>query len=499
MSTIATPGGDFIHIAAQYRLASEDSDHSHSTTVIHSHSNTDIPDNLFAKNLQVSNENSNFDSSLPLGLVVEDVTITEKLDLIDDAFIRVQPAEEENTSVLIGYNPVNMSADQAGVFVYKGSSGSNDVIVMNNKVGIRAPEHTIEGANIVSEWNVATNHDVDVGSITKTPQLRTTHIKLYSDGHTKLKIDAPIHIRDGGLNVSNMNADIYKAKGIDLKKGDIVCRKIYATGTVEGIKLFESDTSRSHQGKDAHFKTITINDGSIYIGLMRRSYDRATHKPVTHILKRQIPAYLVAAGFTLSDIPSPFTVENMTINNWVTLAQGFENDTTIEVDTVFPAATLADWESFIDPISIDLDAAELEIDDHETRIVALEAAGVTIVSGLVDNANVDVLVTDKVLLIKHDEKQGITCTMPATGMIQGQIISIKNMQFGDGSNQGLGGPDYLITVRPAQNQTPAHFIDFGFTSISLNATGDAPGGVNECARLMWESNGNTWIAHNDAY
>ena len=120
-------------------------------------------------------------------------------------------------------------------------------------------------------------------------------------------------------------------------------------------------------------------------------------------------------------------------------------------------------------------------------------------SGLVDNANVDVLVTDKVLLIKHDEKTGITCTMPASGMTQGQIISIKNMQFGDGSNQ----PDMTITVRPAQNQTPAHFIDFGFTSLTLNASSDAPGGalvgVNEACRLMWESNGYTWIALNDAY
>ena len=108
----------------------------------------------------------------------------------------------------------------------------------------------------------------------------------------------------------------------------------------------------------------------MYIGLMRRSYDRATHKPVTHILKRQIPAYLVAEGFALGDIPAPLTVDNMTVNNWVTLAQAFKNDTTIEVDTVFPAATTADWENYIDPISVDLDAAEVEIDDHETRIIA---------------------------------------------------------------------------------------------------------------------------------
>ena len=100
----------------------------------HSHSNAEIPENLFAKNLQVSAENSLFDDALPLGLVVETATVTENLNLIDDAFIRVQPDEEEKTSIMIGYNPSNMSEDQAGIFVYKGSIGQKGVIVLNNKV-----------------------------------------------------------------------------------------------------------------------------------------------------------------------------------------------------------------------------------------------------------------------------------------------------------------------------------------------------------------------------
>ena len=150
---------------------------------------------------------------------------------------------------------------------------------------------------------------------------------------------------------------------------------------------------------------------------------------------------------------------------------------------------------------MDLDAAELEIADHETRITALEAAGVNVVSGLSDNDNIDILATDKIVLMKHDESTGITCTMPASGMTHGQIITIKNSQFGDGSNQGFN--DYKITVRPAQNQTPAHTIDFSFTQLELNCTSDSPGGalsgVNEACRLMWESTQNSWITLNDAY
>ena len=86
-------------------------------------------------------------------------------------------------------------------------------------------------------------------------------------------------------------------------------------------------------------------------------------------------------------------------------------------------------------------------------------------------------------------------------MLHGQIIVIKNYQIGDGSEQS--GNDFLITVRPAQNQTPTHTIDGKFTSLTLNATSDASGALtgtpNEACRLMWESINKTSIALNDAY
>ena len=196
----------------------------------------------------------------------------------------------------------------------------------------------------------------------------------------------------------------------------------------------------------------------------------------------------------------------MTINNWVTLAQDYLKDTSIEVDTVFPTATTTDWEAFIDPISIDLDAAEIEIDALDTRITAIETiSGVVVFDNISDNDDLPIASTDRIVLVRHDEKQGIVCTLPSSGMLHGQIIVIKNYQYGDGSNQDpFSSPpvDFLITVRPAQNQTPAHTIDGKFTSLTLNATSDASGalaGVNEACRLMWESVNKTWIALNDAY
>ena len=183
------------------------------------------------------------------------------------------------------------------------------------------------------------------------------------------------------------------------------------------------------------------------------------------------------------------------------------SDTTIEVDTVFPTANTADWEDYIDPISIDLDAAEVEIDALDTRITALETiSGVVVYDNLSDNDDLPILSTDRIVLVRHSEKQGLVCTLPSSGMLHGQIIVIKNYQIGDGSNQdAFASPpvDYLITVRPAQNQTPAHTIDGKFTNLTLNASHDAGSGalegVNEACRLMWESVNKTWIALNDAY
>ena len=305
--------------------------------------------------------------------MTESATVTEKLDLIDDAFMRVQPSVNvHETAVLVGFDPLTMTENDTGVFVHRGA----DVLTVNHEVGIRAPGHPVEAATFQSEWNMNAQHDVSAGNLVKSPEVRTSRIQKFTDGHTHITVTAPLTLENGGLNASTRDSATISAKGLDMAKGDIICRNIFASGTCEGGTLLETiPEARSHEGKHLHAKSVSTDDGSIYIGLMRRSYDRATHKPVTHILKRQIPAYLVAEGFTLGDIPAPFTVDNMTVNNWVTLAQAFKNDTTVEVDTVFPAATTADWEDYIDPISVDLDAAELEIDDHETRITALESTG----------------------------------------------------------------------------------------------------------------------------
>ena len=455
MSTVTTYEGPVIHLAVNYQPATNHVTH----TDVHTSSDDLGVGTVSAKRIQVSDLGV-FNANLPSGLVVERATVTEEMEVIDDAMITVQPSEDAGTPIVVVGRTGKQPIGDTGVTITR----AHKQIKLNARSGITARALSVITSRVESKSAL-------FSAKCQTTNLFVNEIRpIKGRSHTTFIGD--LHVR-----------------------GKVLTRDLDVTGKATMV--------RKHDGDDGHNKSLTLDDESLYIGLMRRSYDRATQKPVTHILKRQIPAYLVAKGFVAGNIPNPFTVSNMTINNWVTLAQDYLKDTSIEVDTVFPASTTADWENYIDPISIDLDAAELDIVDHETRITAIETiSGVVVYDNLSDNDDLPILSTDRIVLVRHDEKTGIVCTLPSSGMLHGQIIVIKNLQIGDGSNQLLGD-DYLITVRPAQNQTPTHTIDGKFTSLTLNATSDASGALtgtpNEACRLMWESVNKTWIALNDAY
>ena len=453
MSTVTTYEGPVVHLAVNYEPANNHVAH----TDVHTSSEDLGVGTVSAKRIQVSDLGV-FNANLPSGLVVERATVTEEMEVIDDAMITVQPSEDAGTPIVVVGRTGKQPIGDTGVTITR----AHKQIKLNARSGITARALSVITSRVESKSALF--------SAKWTTNLFVNEIRPIK-GRKNTTFIGDLHVR-----------------------GKVLTRDLDVTGKATMV--------RKHDGEDGHKKTLTLDDGSLYIGLMRRSYDRATQKPVTHILKRQIPAYLVAKGFVAGNIPNPFTVSNMTINNWVTLAQDYLKDTSIEVDTVFPTSTTADWENYIDPISIDLDAAEVDIADHETRITAIETiSGVVVYDNLSDNDDLPILSTDRIVLVRHDEKTGIVCTLPSSGMLHGQIIVIKNLQIGDGSEQS--GNDFLITVRPAQNQTPTHTIDGKFTSLTLNATSDASGALtgtpNEACRLMWESVNKTWIALNDAY
>ena len=454
MSTVTTYEGPVIHLAVNYQPATNHVTH----TDVHTSSDDLGVGTVSAKRIQVSDIGV-FNANLPSGLVVERATVTEEMEVIDDAMITVQPSEDAGTPIVVVGRTGKQPIGDTGVTITR----AHKQIKLNARSGITARALSVITSRVESKSAL-------FSAKCQTTNLFVNEIRPIK-GRTNTTFIGDLHVR-----------------------GKVLTRDLDVTGKATMV--------RKHDGDDGHNKSLTLDDESLYIGLMRRSYDRATQKPVTHILKRQIPAYLVAKGFVAGNIPNPFTVSNMTINNWVTLAQDYLKDTSIEVDTVFPSSTTADWEDYIDPISIDLDAAEVDIADHETRITAIETiSGVVVYDNLSDNDDLPILSTDRIVLVRHDEKTGIVCTLPSSGMLHGQIIVIKNLQIGDGSEQS--GNDFLITVRPAQNQTPAHTIDGKFTSLTLNATSDASGALtgtpNEACRLMWESINKTWIALNDAY
>ena len=99
MSTVTTYEGPVIHLAVNYQPATNHVTH---TDVGHDHT---ISEDLgvgtvSAKRIQVSDLGV-FNSNLPSGLVVERATVTEEMEVIDDAMITVQPSEDAGTPIVV--------------------------------------------------------------------------------------------------------------------------------------------------------------------------------------------------------------------------------------------------------------------------------------------------------------------------------------------------------------------------------------------------------------
>ena len=146
------------------------------------------------------------------------------------------------------------------------------------------------------------------------------------------------------------------------------------------------------------------------------------------------------------------------------------------------------------------EVTQAELDAVIADVTALQAGSTvtpTVVEHLSDNDDIAILATDSIVLVKHDQKTGLVCTLPSDAA-NGKIIVIKNYHIGDASQGG----NYIVTVRPAQGQTPAHKIDYKFDSLELKASTIASGLMsdeNEAARLMYYNLDRTWISLQDAY
>ena len=116
------------------------------------------------------------------------------------------------------------------------------------------------------------------------------------------------------------------------------------------------------------------------------------------------------------------------------------------------------------------EVTQAELDAVIASVAALQQPTPVVYSGLDDEDDIPILKTDRFVVMKHDQKEGLICTLPADATT-GTTIFIKNMQTGSAPVQGWGvGIGHAIKVRPAQGQSPAHTIDFRFTHSSLSET-----------------------------
>ena len=258
MSTITTYNGPVIQLAANYAAKTEsshavESSHHVSHSNVHTTSDDLSVNTVAAKRMQVF-PSGGFNAGLPDGLVVENASITEELNVIDGGRIKVQPSETSGTPVVVVGKAISQSLGDAGVLVARG----HKEVRLNAKAGLVARNLTVDTQRF--EGQSAT-----FSSRVKTTQLFAKEIRPFK-GSQKTTFVGDLHV-SGKLSTVDFN--------------------------VSG----KSTQVRKHDGDSSHQKDLTLDDGSLYIGLMRRSYDRATQKPVTHILKRQIPAFLVAKGF----------------------------------------------------------------------------------------------------------------------------------------------------------------------------------------------------------
>ena len=154
---------------------------------------------------------------------------------------------------------------------------------------------------------------------------------------------------------------------------------------------------------------------------------------------------------------------------------------------MFPAATTADWEDFIDPISVDLDAAEVDIADHESRIGVLEGASggagelsnVTLLTATSNSETITIPPnTVGLVLIAHDNLSGINVYLPA--MNDRDIILVKNLNLADGGDEVI-----LLHAAAGSGVT----FDGRWSTIQLNASSVANNSTetyaNQCARLQY--------------
>ena len=129
MSTVTTYEGPVIHLAVNYQPATNHVTH----TDVHTSSDDLGVGTVSAKRIQVSDIGV-FNANLPSGLVVERATVTEEMEVIDDAMITVQPSEDAGTPIVVVGRTGKQPIGDTGVTITR----AHKQIKLNARSGITA-------------------------------------------------------------------------------------------------------------------------------------------------------------------------------------------------------------------------------------------------------------------------------------------------------------------------------------------------------------------------
>jgi len=130
MSTTTTYNGPVIQLAANYAPKTQAS----ATVHVHASTSEDLSVNtVSAKRMQVF-DMGGFNSQLPDGLVAENVTVTEEMNVVDNGRIKVQPSELQHTPIVVIGKTPNQSISEAGIIV----NGNQREVLINTRHGVSA-------------------------------------------------------------------------------------------------------------------------------------------------------------------------------------------------------------------------------------------------------------------------------------------------------------------------------------------------------------------------
>ena len=488
------------------------------------------------------------------GLFVTEGTVSEELKLIQDAKIVYTP--DDNRFYRFGCSGAQTNVNMDGLHFSDGIADQLNSV--NLRVSRSEPTLTLTGTkadnvNVISVQD-PTGSPVfgvsDTGTV-DCPLLLTGEIIVTRPLASDPSQNEQLFVVDGeDISCKNVDMDILDCKTIaatgdlctfknintdNIDADDIECVKLTASGDVEapylelqpaavtgarqtlirgynagGLPVFtlydDGELKFKHnfddQSKPATVaSSILVEDDSLYVGSARMSYDRVGHVMTLHRLKQgHIPDYLDGRGFVAADLPSGYTHDDMSVQDWLLHARDHFSEEDLDVKHVFPSSNTDDWvlidaptpalqsdvvtlQTFATGADADITTLETEMDQAQTDITALQSQG----GGLSSQETISSADGTASLTIKSSQAADVVNRVGLSFWLDRDDSNEQEFAFRNGGGTGL--KDLIVTATQAFNTGNAveresmRFLATGHVMIvGGETTGNAYGGYGASGR-----------------